>query len=368
MTSARKRLIVVGAFPKAGESRVGGVGFACSSLASGRLAEDYEFVPIVSEGDDIFVRTGLRRLPMVAARMTRLLIEVMRQRGATVMLFASHGNSFLEKGLMGRLAAVLGARVLLLPRSGHLIEQVARGGWFARYVRWALRGAHVVICQSTSWQAYFRTIAGPDVHARFVVVENWLRDAAFVPAEAAMSGSGGVEFRVGFFNRIEPAKGIFDFVDAVALAHQIQPRIRGVIYGDGHTVAELRSRLAERKLDSVIEVAGWLGKEDKVETLRSLDCCLFASHVEGFPNSLLEMLALKVPVVATRVGAVPDVLQDREHGFLVQPKDIQAMASAILAMERDEAMRMQLAERAYQRVCSNNTLRAAEARLTQMIS
>jgi glycosyltransferase involved in cell wall biosynthesis len=364
-----KCLIMVGAFVKPGaESRAGGVAFACSSLASGRLGMTYDLVSVVSQGDDIFIRSGWQRLPAVFGRMARLIGRVLHRRDAAVMLFASHGNSFLEKGLMARIAALLGAKVLLLPRSGHLIEQVARGGWFARYVRWALRGAHVVVCQSESWKTYFTELAGKGARTRFVVVENWLHDSAFVPAAAAVSASSGDRFEVGFFNRIETAKGIYDFVAAVERAHRARPRVRGVIYGDGHCMGELQQHLADRGLEAVIEVAGWIGGEVKIERLRALDCCLFTSRVEGFPNSLLEMLALKIPVVATRVGAVPDVIRDGELGFLVKPADVDGMVSAILALEGDEPLRIRLAEQAYKQVSCRNTLRAAEDKLMEVIS
>jgi glycosyltransferase involved in cell wall biosynthesis len=364
-----KCLIMVGAFVKPGaESRAGGVAFACSSLASGQLGKAYELVRVASEGDDIFIRSGWRRLPAVFGRMARLIGHVLWKRDTAVILFTSHGNSFLEKGLMARVAALLGAKVLLLPRSGHLIEQVARGGWFAGYVRWALRGADVVVCQSEFWKTYFTELVGKGARTRFAVVENWLHDSAFVPAAAAVSSSGGDRFVVGFFNRIEAAKGIYDFVAAVKRAHRAKPRIRGVIYGDGHCMGDLRQHLAERGLEAVIEVAGWIGGEVKVERLRALDCCLFTSRVEGFPNSLLEMLALKVPVVATRVGAVPDVIHDGELGLLVEPADVDGMASAILALEGDEPLRVRLAEQAYDHVRHYNTLHAAEDKLMEIIS
>jgi glycosyltransferase involved in cell wall biosynthesis len=80
---------------------------------------------------------------------------------------------------------------------------------------------------------------------------------------------------------------------------------------------------------------------DKLELLGGADAFLFASHSEGLPYALLESMAAGVPVVATRVGAVPDLVVDGVHGLLVPPRDPGAIAGAIRKlMDRELLARM----------------------------
>lgn len=355
---ARPRLLLVGAVRGTLEDgRIGGQAFACRSLMQSRLGTTYQLETIDSSIASISVDRGWRRAPSAALRLARFTWQALVQRPAACIIFASHGLSFLEKGVMTIVGRMLGVRVLLMPRSGHLVAQVGRSKAFASFVRMVVRSSSLTICQSESWQQYFIELT--DGQGRFRVVENWLPDTAFVSADAGASSSGGPYFTVGYFNRIEEAKGIFDFIDAVERASERVPALRAVIYGDGSCAEQVLARLHQPGLRGRIEFRGWLADADKMECLRKLDAYVFSSHVEGFPNSLLEVLALKVPVVSVRVGAVPDVIEDNVSGLLADVKDVAGIARAIEEMAQDPARRRGLAEAAYQRVRSRNTLEQA---------
>ena len=356
--SHRKKLVLVGSVRGTLEDgRIGGQAFACRSLMASRLASEYDVRAIDSSIRSISVNRGLMRAPSAAFRLAQFSWQLLAHRPFACLLFASHGLSFLEKGLMALLADALGVRVLLMPRSGHLQAQVERSKAFAAFTRHVLKNASFTICQSAWWQQFFSDITSG--RGRFRVVENWLPEQAFAPADADVSCSRGPEFVVGYFNRIEEAKGIFDFIEAVRLASSRVSNLRALIYGDGSCVHQVQARIDAMGLSSLIELRGWLGDDDKFDRLRRLDAYLFTSHVEGFPNSLLEVLAMKVPVISVRVGAVPDVIEHGTTGLLADVKDVEGLAANLELLAADHALRGRLAQAAYRRVRSNNTLEQA---------
>lgn len=365
----KKRVLVVGAFRRSElDNRIGGLAFACSSLVQSGLSQQFDFLLVDSTIKSIRNRSGLRRFPSAVFRVAKCVWLMLFRRPSYVICFSSHGNSFLEKGLITWLGRVLGRRVLLFPRSGHLIRQIESSRVMRSIARTTIRSAWRVLCQSESWKRRFVVLGeetGDHLNDKYQVVENWLRDDAFAPSDTEVASSAGNRFVVGFYNRIESTKGVFDFVAAVAEANRRNPLVEGVIFGDGAHSNRLEDVLAEPE-NAAIRYEGWLD-DDQKNRLRHIDLMLFCSHAEGFPNSLLETIALKVPTVATRVGAVPDILDDGVSGLLVDVSDCQAMTSAILTLVEQPLVRTQFAEAAYLRAKSQNSLERAIIRFQSLL-
>jgi glycosyltransferase involved in cell wall biosynthesis len=127
-------------------------------------------------------------------------------------------------------------------------------------------------------------------------------------------------------------KGHYDTLRAIPLLLRHHPATRFLFAGDEERPGE-RARLIALAHDAGIEAhLQFLGPVDfahKVELLRTCTVLILPSHAENMPMSLLEGMAVGVPVVATRVGAVPEVLGDGEWGAVIAPGDHEALAAAI---------------------------------------
>ena len=94
----------------------------------------------------------------------------------------------------------------------------------------------------------------------------------------------------------------------------------------------------------------FLGRRDDVSSL--LACCdlfVLPSWAEGLPNCVLEAMAARLPVVATRVGGIPELIEDGRNGLLVPPKDPAALAAAIRRLLEDSSLADKLAQGAQER-------------------
>jgi glycosyltransferase involved in cell wall biosynthesis len=94
-------------------------------------------------------------------------------------------------------------------------------------------------------------------------------------------------------------------------------------------------------------------RKDVPEILSILNVFVLPSLNEGLPMALLEALSAQIPVVATRVGAIPDVLQDGVTGILIPPKDPQAIAEAIIMILSDKKLASGIAKKGFERVRDN---------------
>ncbi|MGH9182271.1 MAG: glycosyltransferase family 4 protein [Acidimicrobiales bacterium] len=135
--------------------------------------------------------------------------------------------------------------------------------------------------------------------------------------------------------RLHPQKGLDTLLAAVGRLRLRVGGLRAVVLGEGPLDGELRRRRAELDLDDVVALAGW--RPSIADELAAADVVVVPSRWESSPLVVVEALSLGRPVVATAVGAVPDVVVDGVSGRLVPVDDAAALATAIEELLGDPA-------------------------------
>jgi glycosyltransferase involved in cell wall biosynthesis len=126
------------------------------------------------------------------------------------------------------------------------------------------------------------------------------------------------------------------FVRALALAPAAASRLRLALAGDGPAREQIERLLREAKVDHLVWFAG--ERSDVPRFMHGLDCFVLPSLAEGISNTLLEAMACGLPVIATRVGANADLMEEGRCGRLVPRADSEALAREILAYLADPAL------------------------------
>jgi glycosyltransferase involved in cell wall biosynthesis len=134
---------------------------------------------------------------------------------------------------------------------------------------------------------------------------------------------------------LRPEKRAEAFVEALRLANAREPRLRGAIAGGGPQLEQVRSLAAEAP--GVMSVLG--ERDDVADLIAASDLVCLTSTFEGLPMTVLEAMALSRPVVATRVGGIPDAVTDGRTGRLVPSGDTTAFAEALVELAREPAVR-----------------------------
>ncbi len=147
---------------------------------------------------------------------------------------------------------------------------------------------------------------------------------------------------VGLVANVRGSKGHRYFLEAAREVLAAAPATRFLIVGDGVGFAEVRRQVREMGLDGTVIMTGF--RRDIPEVMAALDLLVLPStRSEATPQVVPQALAVGVPVVATRVGGIPEVVRDGETGLLVPPADSRALARAILALLDDPARAAALA-------------------------
>jgi glycosyltransferase involved in cell wall biosynthesis len=142
--------------------------------------------------------------------------------------------------------------------------------------------------------------------------------------------------------RISVEKGYRDLLEAAPTVLREHPRAVFLLLGTGPLEDEVRAAAKQRGLERAVVFAGF--REDVCRVFSACDLVALPSHAEGTPASLLEAQALSRPVVATRVGGIPDIVREGETALLVEPGDPAALAAALSSLLADADRRRAMGE------------------------
>jgi sugar transferase (PEP-CTERM/EpsH1 system associated) len=155
-------------------------------------------------------------------------------------------------------------------------------------------------------------------------------------------------FLVGTVGRLHPQKGFSQLLEAFAAVQSKIPRARLVIVGEGELRVKLMKRANDLGISAYATFAGH--REDIPALLSALDVFVLPSLWEGLPMALLEAMASGLPVVASAVGGIPEVVVEGETGLLVPAGDVKGLVEALCVLS-DENLRRRMGQAGQARVC-----------------
>ena len=176
-----------------------------------------------------------------------------------------------------------------------------------------------------------------------------------IPAPPAASGADvraelGIPADVpviGTVSVLRPQKALDVLLRATKVLVEEFPALRVLIAGEGDRRFALEDLTADLGLEDTVMFLGV--RTDVPDVLAALDVAVSSSDFEGSPLSVMEFMEAARPIVATRVGGVPDLIESGEHGLLVEPQDPEAFAGAVAALLRDPERARRLGESARER-------------------
>jgi glycosyltransferase involved in cell wall biosynthesis len=159
-------------------------------------------------------------------------------------------------------------------------------------------------------------------------------------------GFAADDYLVGIVAALEDHKGHRFLLEAARILKDRAPKIKIVIVGKGSLEMDLDQQARDLGVADLVFFLGF--REDVPRILASLDLFVMSSHLEGLGTSIMDAMASRLPVVATQVGGIPEVVIHEETGFLVPPRDPDALAKAILKIHQNPDLGRRLGERGYE--------------------
>ncbi len=278
-----------------------------------------------------------------------------------------HLNSAKASGLGALAGRLSGVPKIIFTAHGWAFKE--ERSWLSRMIITALSWATILLAHRTiavSEAVYRDTHGWPLISAKVTTIHNGIGSIEFLPRDNARRNIGGRAgvllpedtFLVGSIGELHPNKGFIYAIDAMAQLSPENPNLYYIILGDGEE---------KKLLSNLIEARGLRGRvflikeEHASYYLKAFDCFLVPSNKEGLPYVLLEAGLASIPVVATTVGGIPEIIEYAETGFLVSPRDSQAIANSIEQLIVSPALRTTLSTALHERVVKEFSLARALA-------
>ena len=211
-----------------------------------------------------------------------------------------------------------------------------------------LERAEFAACVSYFGMAQAMRLTRPDLWPRLTLVRCGIDPADLPAAPASARTSDRIELIC--VGRLSPEKGHAGLLVAVAALVGKGIPVRLTLVGHGPEEAALKARVHALEIDAHVDFAGVCDEAATLQAIAGSDILVLASFMEGLPIVLIEAMGLGVPVIASRVAGIPELVSDGETGLLFDPANWAQLAHVLERLCKDDSLRRELAVSAKLRV------------------
>jgi glycosyltransferase involved in cell wall biosynthesis len=172
---------------------------------------------------------------------------------------------------------------------------------------------------------------------------------------------------IGFVGRFTRTKGILELLEAIPLVLRKNNRIKFVLIGKGLFDKEIRQTINDLDLAGNVDIVGQVRNEDLPNYYNQFKLLVIPSTSEGLPNVMLEAISCHTPVLATPVGAIPDILREGETGFLLENNSPEEIARRVIELFNHQDQLEQVTTKAQLVLHENYSFSAAAQRIQTLI-
>jgi glycosyltransferase involved in cell wall biosynthesis len=315
----------------------GGISSVVNVYRQAGLFERFPVIYLATHTDG----RALEKMRVCAVAWLRYIALLVRGKVALTHVHISTGMSFWRKLLFFFPALLVGSPSVLHLHGADFDEFYDEGG---RQRKWAIRTlfdkAAGIIVLSRSWRRWARGIS---CNPLIVSIYNP------VAVPAAVDYSLRNPSCILFLGQLGDRKGTYDLLHAIPRLLHKHPQLRLVLAGDGESV-RVKAEVDRLSLHGHVDVLDWVSGRNKSALLERAAIYVLPSYCEGLPMSVLEAMAVGLPVVCTPVGGVPEAVTDGREGWMVMPGDVAALADALDSLLSQHDLRRHMGEAARHKI------------------
>lgn len=257
-----------------------------------------------------------------------------------IYIHMSYGASFFRKSGFILLSCLFNKKIIIHMHGSSFDRFYNKsGGIIKKYIGYIIGRADLLITLTDQWKLFYGKIAPVEkVHV--------IHNSVSVPD---INHYDTKSKRIVFLGRLGERKGIYDLISIIPdIINQIE-NISFVLAGDGD-VEKAQKMVKSMDLDPYVEIPGWIGPVEKAGILEQAAIFVLPSYAEGLPVSVLEAMSYGIPVIASDVGGLSEVIKNGYDGILINAGDRNALRESILSLLSDSELRRKISQNCFEKV------------------
>jgi glycosyltransferase involved in cell wall biosynthesis len=341
MSFAPIPILMIGAHPYKVK---GGVSACVRNILSSDIGRKYRIYYIATMVDGLWIV----KLGWAIRSLVIFLFNLIFTRVSLVHIHGSKYASFYRKIIFIILAKVWRKKIIFHCHSGKFDQFYFHGpDWQKSLIRWVLSLPDRIVVLSPHWALLFSQIVPI---SKLIILEN-AEPLEFYQSKG-VTCSKASEPTILFAGLLTENKGVFDLISIVPeLANKI-PSVRVLLAGTGD-LKKIDSLVKSHGVAGSVQLLGWLDPEHLIGLYHQSHLFVLPSYYEGLPMVILEAMACGLPIVSTKVGGIPELIEEGQNGHLINPGDRKALLEILITLLADTTLREVMGQNNIQKIREN---------------
>lgn len=296
----------------------GGIAILLKSYSE--MFEEFNFIATTK------TTNNTTKLLMLLKGLVELLYYFLFKPIKIVHVHTAERVSFVRKSIFIVISKLFNKKVILHMHGGDFIEYYNKNTKFCNAI---CRRVDSIVCVSKYFEVKYKEI---HLNENIITIYNASKNPLYDKMPRNLDSK---ILNILFLGAINDAKGIFEIVDMwsknkIEISSHFKLTICGIGQGD-----RLNTLIKEYELRDSINYKGWVNREEKEELLSKCDIYIQPSHFESFGIAILEAMHYGVPIIATNIGGIPELVEDETNGYLIAVGDMKAMRNSLIKLNNN---------------------------------
>lgn len=314
----------------------GGVVTVINSILNLDMKENVEF-------NTLSTFTNNKKMKAFIKSILKYLKICIFNKPDIIHIHMASGGSFYRKSIFVLISRLFNVKIIVHLHGARFREfYSAMNGIVKRYCRYIMNKTDKLIILTEEWRKFAEVIVKDK--RKIALVSNFVQ----VP-EKIKRNTKNEEVKILFLGRLGKRKGTYLLIKAAKIIKEKNIKFKMILAGDGE-IDKCKKRISDSNLENEIEVLGWIDSEEREKYLRECDILALPSYFESFGMSLIEGMSYSMPVIATKAGAMPYVVENEKDGILIKPGNYEELAEVLIELIENRSLRIKMGNRGYEHV------------------
>ncbi len=301
----------------------GGIAQVVNSYS--QIFETFNFIATTNTGNFIS-----RQIIGIIA-IFKLIKKLCGKKIKIVHIHCASGKSFYRKSVYILICKLFNVRILCHMHSGHMVHFTKK---HPKFVKRILNLCDNVIVLSRTWKTFYKNFGFSNV----TIIDNIVSYPQYIPCKKDN------RLHIVYLGTLTPMKGFYDLLQAIGdYKKDFESKVLFHIGGLGD-LDYFNQEIERLGISDLINYHGFVAGEEKCRLFSMCNVFILPSYFEGLPISILEAMAYGLPIIATQVGAIPELVTTGKNGILITPGHIDEIGLAIKQLLNNPDMRQDMGE------------------------